>query len=258
MDSMLCTKRTLLSDEFQYWVKLFRTSGKLRRKEWEFCFIAQALREHGVLVPGKAGLGFGVGEEPLSSGFASFGSSIVATDLHTQESAAAGWVNASQHADNKNKLNNRGICGAQEFESLVEFEFANMNDIPERYRERFDFVWSSCALEHLGSIDKGVKFILDSVNCLKPGGIAVHTTEFNVSSNLETIETGPTVLFRRKDIEQIIEKVINLGCHIRMGWDYGDQPEDYHVDIPPYSRDPHLKLRIAKYTVTSIGLVIIK
>lgn len=258
MDSMLCTKRTLLSDEFQYWAGLFTKSGRLHRKSWEWCFIAQALREHGVLVPGKSGLGFGVGEEPLSSCFASFGASILATDLDLHDSSVAGWTTTSQHADNKGKLNKLGICPKREFENLLEFEFANMNDIPKKYRGKFDFVWSSCSLEHLGSIENGVTFILNSVDCLKPGGIAVHTTEFNVSSDLDTIEKGPTVLFRRKDIEDVIEKVKSFGYLARINWDYGDLPEDYYVDIPPYSHNPHLKLRIGKYVVTSIGLVISK
>ncbi len=258
MDSMCCTKLAMSSLEFKNWIKLMRHNYILHRKLWEWCFIAQVLREHGMLISGKSGLGFGVGTDPLTSLFASFGARILATDLDTGEAAAAGWVATSQHGDNKNMLNMRGICGEQEFKDLVDFEFANMNDIPERYKERFDFVWSSCCLEHLGSIENGAQFILNSISCLRPGGIAVHTTEFNVSSDLETIETGPTVLFRKKDIEQVIENLRNLGCHIRMDWDCGDQPEDYYVDIPPYSRTPHLKLRIAQYTVTSIGLVIIK
>jgi 2-polyprenyl-3-methyl-5-hydroxy-6-metoxy-1,4-benzoquinol methylase len=258
MDSMLCTKRTLLSDEFQHWARLFMKTGKLHRKFWEWCFIAQALKEHDMLAPGRIGLGFGVGEEPLSSCFASFGASILATDLDLQNSSVAGWTKTSQHADNKGKLNKLGICPVWEFENLVEFEFANMNSIPKRYTGKFDFVWSSCSLEHLGSIEKGVTFILNSINCLKPGGVAVHTTEFNVSPNSDTIETGPTVLFRRKEIEDIIERVRSFGCRAHINWDHGDLPEDYYIDIPPYSHNPHLKLRISKYVVTSIGLVISK
>ncbi len=258
MDSMCCTKRAMLSPEFQHWMNLMQHKHVLHRKLWEWCFIAQALREHGMLISGKFGLGFGVGRDPLTSLFASLGARILATDLDTKESAAAGWAATSQHSDNKNMLNLKGICRAQQFESLVEFEFSNMNYLPQRYIGRFDFIWSSCALEHLGSLENGVNFILNSIDCLKPGGIAVHTTEFNLSSNSETLETGLTVLFRRKDIEGIVEKVKKLGCHIHMDWNYGDQPEDYHVDVPPYSHDPHLKLLIAKYIVTSIGIVIIK
>ncbi len=258
MDSMLCTKKAMVTSEFRNWTELMRKEYGMHRKLWEWCFISQSLREHGVLNNGKTGLGFGVGTEPLTSLFASFGTSILATDLETEKAAAAGWLENSEHSDNKNMLNMNGICEEKQFQNLVRFEYCNMNDIPERYNDSFDFLWSSCSLEHLGSIELGTQFIFNSINCLKPGGIAVHTTEFNVSSNLDTIETGPTVLFRRKDIENIIKEVNIRGCFARMNWDCGEYPEDYHVDIPPYSHNPHLKLRMSEYTITSIGLVIIK
>ena len=38
-------------------------------------------------------------------------------------------------------------------------------------------------------------FIEGAMNLLKPGGIAVHTTEYNVSSNEETIMEGNDVIF---------------------------------------------------------------
>lgn len=69
-----------------------------------------------------------------------------------------------------------------------------MNNMPEKYNNDFDFIWSSCALEDLSALEHGIKFILNSLRMLKPGGIAVHTKEFNVSSNFETIESGETVL----------------------------------------------------------------
>ena len=33
---------------------------------------------------------------------------------------------------------------------------------------------------------------------------------------------------------------------------------DNHVDIPPYSLNPHLRLQIDKYVATSIGLIVKK
>jgi hypothetical protein len=42
------------------------------RKLWEWCYIAQVLWERGLLQPGRPGLGFGVGHEPLAALFASF------------------------------------------------------------------------------------------------------------------------------------------------------------------------------------------
>jgi hypothetical protein len=59
---------------------------------------------------------------------------------------------------------------------------------------------SSCALEHLGTLDGGLDFIVRSAELHFPGGVAVHTTKFNVLSNNSTIEHGENVIYRRRDI----------------------------------------------------------
>lgn len=258
MESAICTQQQLLSSELQMWAKLFNQPGVLHRKAWEWCFIAQALQEHGVLMTGEVGLGFGVGGEPLTGIFAALGAGIVATDLDIGDAVKAGWTDGAQHAASKANLNAFGLCPFEKFDQLVHFENCNMNEIPSEFNGKFDFVWSSNALGHLGSIENGKKFIYRSLDCLKEGGIAVHTTEFNVSSNEETVTSGPTVLFRRKDIQDIIGGVFQRGCRTHMNWDCGSMPKDYYLDVPPYRVDPHLKIRIDEYTVTSLGLVIVK
>ena len=45
--------------------------------------------------------------------------------------------------------------------------------------------------------------MLDSLRFLRPGGIAIHTTEFNVSSNDNTVADGDTVIYRKRDIEDL-------------------------------------------------------
>ena len=257
MESAVCTKRLLVTPPLQAWAKrLGETAGHMHRKVWEWCFICEARRERGMLKAGKSGLGCGVGDEPLASMFASCGATVLATDLHRDAANVAGWTRGAQHASTRASLNRRKLCPSDLFEQRVAFESADMNAIPARYHGRFDFVWSAGALAHLGSLEKGVRFVLESARCLKPGGIAAHTTDFNVSSNGETIEEGGTVLYRRRDLEGLIARVWESGCAIEMDWSLGDAPEDYHVDVAPYAHDVHLKLKLGKYTVTSVGLVV--
>jgi hypothetical protein len=258
MESAFCTEKQLLSDEFQMWARFYGHSGSLHRKYWEWCFISQALKEHDVLRPGKHGLGFGVGGEPLVSGFASFGASITATDLEYEEAVKKGWVETGQHWQSKTALNAIGLCSAANFDNLVYFDFCDMNHIPTKYYNKYEFVWSSCALDHLGSMEKGAEFIYNSLRCLKNGGIAVHTTEFNVSSNTETWSSDDLYIFRKCDIETIICECRRQGYNININWDFGTSFADYHVDLPPYKGNIHLKLKIADYTVTSIGLIVTK
>ena len=178
--SCQCSQAQLQSPKFQEWV--IRMSEKpmhFHRKIWEFCFIAQALYERDMLIPGSRGLAFGVGQEPLPALFASLGCEIVATDLPTEEANSGGWVETSQHAGSLEALNNRGICDPDIFYERVSFRFIDMRKLPGDLGI-FDFVWSSCSLEHLGTIALGEDFIIQSLQYLKPGGVSVHTTEYNV------------------------------------------------------------------------------
>lgn len=231
----------------------------MHRKIWEWVFISEALHGSGMLKPGKLGLGFAVGSEPLASVFASRGAEILATDLDTERATEKGWLDNNEHAETKAALNARMLCDAQEFNRLVNFQFTDMNNIPEEFESRFDFNWSSCAFEHLGSIQHGIDFVSNSMKVLKPGGVAVHTTEFNVCSNHDTIESGDTVIFRRRDIQALMDRLTDEGYQVEeMDWNYGTSPLDYYVDIPPYKQNPHLKLMLAGYVTTSIGLIVRK
>jgi hypothetical protein len=133
-----------------------------------------------------------------------------------------------------------------------------MNRIPAHLRG-FDFVWSACSLEHLGSIARGEQFVYNALACLEPGGIAVHTTEFNVGSNDATVDYRNTVLFRRRDIERIAASLEAAGHRVApLDLTTGDLPLDQIVDVPPYRWDPHLKVEIKRYVCTSVGFIVEK
>ncbi|MCX5800618.1 MAG: class I SAM-dependent methyltransferase [Candidatus Eisenbacteria bacterium] len=228
---------------------------QMHRKAWEYCYIVQALHECGMLAPGRRGLGFAVGQEPLSAMFASLGCEIVASDLDMDKVDKAKWVETNQHAASLEVLNQRGICEADSFRRRVTFRFLDMRELPDGLGT-FDFMWSSCSLEHLGTIAQGEKFILESLKYLKPGGVAVHTTEFNVRSNLLTLTRGPIVVFRRRDLERIAKRLGRLGYAVDLDFSSGNLPYDKVIDRPPYKEEIHLKLWLSFYVVTSFGLII--
>jgi SAM-dependent methyltransferase len=178
----------------------------MHRKLWEWLFIIQGMFERGKLAPGMRGLGFGVGQEPLASIFASFGCEIVATDLDLERATAAGWADGNQYSTDSAQLNQYGLCDREDFERLVKVRVLDMNSIPQDLRG-FDFTWSSCAFEHLGTIQNGLRFLVEQMRCVRPGGVAIHTTEYNVSSDESTISEGPTVIFRRQDIESVVTEL---------------------------------------------------
>jgi SAM-dependent methyltransferase len=257
--SSLCTRGQLESPAFRYWAAQMQESWRLHRKLWEYCFILQALYERDMLSAGRRGLGFAVGEEPLPSLMASLGCEVLATDLDAADTRAEVWAQTAQLAASLEGLNRRRLCNEDEFRRRVSFRPVDMNRIPADLRG-FDFTWSSCSFEHCGSIGLGKRFIREQMNCLKPGGLAIHTTEFNLSSLEETVDTGTTVIFRRQDIEALIRDLQAEGHTVeKLQLDVGASVEDSFVDIPPYSSNVHLKLELFhKYVSTSVALIIRK
>jgi hypothetical protein len=105
------------------------------------------------------------------------------------------------------------------------------------------------------------------MECLKPGGVAVHTTEFNLSSNDETGSKGSCVIYRLRDIEDICYRLTAQGHQVApIDLDPGSEELDLFVDPPPYyqsAKEPygrikHLRLSLFGYVSTSIGLIIRK
>jgi SAM-dependent methyltransferase len=256
--STLCQQAHFGLDQYRFWIRAMKERPRFLRKQWEFVFIAQSLFERGCLTQGKRGLVFGVGREPLPGLFASFGCEIVATDQSIESAERGGWITTGQHAPDLAPLNERGICTDAMFRALVSFAAVDMNDIPSSLDGGFDFCWSACSLEHLGSLQNGLSFIARSLETLKPGGVAVHTTEFNLSSNDRTIETADLSLFRRRDIESLVATLEGRGYRIApIDWTVGEGFAERVVDLPPFGRgEPHLRLRAGEFDMTSIGLII--
>ena len=251
-----CRQDSFEQGYFAYWAQRLGVLHCYHRKVWEFVFICQALWERGAIRPAARGLGFGVGQEPLAALFAAEDCQIVATDLPAEGAFRAGWSSTNQHAAGLEALRKPLICDDDRFTRNVEFRFADMNQPPTDLTA-FDFCWSACAFEHLGSIENGLRFIERIVDCLKPGGWAVHTTEFNLSSNDQTVDHAATVLFRRKDMEALAARLAAKG-HIVAPFDFepGLAPLDQYIDVAPYRLEPHLKIALEGYATTSFGLIV--
>ena len=248
----------LASEAFRYWLVQLGEPWRYHRKLWELGYICQALFERGMLSSGKRGLGFAVGQEHLPAYFAAQGCDIVATDLGAADPRARGWADTGQWASAVDSLNRRGLCNADQFRQRVSFLPVDMNQIPADLRG-FDFTWSMCSFEHCGTIELGKQFLRRQMDCLRPGGVAVHTTELNLTSNTSTVTKAKTVVFRRRDIEEMIRGLRADGHRVEpLDLGVGAHPLDWFVDSKPYSNDRHLRLRIGRYASTSIGLLIEK
>jgi SAM-dependent methyltransferase len=256
--SELCKAKDWQSDWFRRWCNELREPARFHRKQWEFIYVMQSLWERGCIQKGKKGLAFAVGSEPLPSIFANYACNIVATDIYPEQGKEKGWTTGDQLCFGIESLNKRGLCDDDTLRKQVQYRAVDMNDIPADLKD-FDFNWSSCSFEHLGTIEKGVEFLKNQLKTLKPGGWAVHTTEFNVSSNEQTLDNCDTVIFRMSDIEKLVRELRRMGHKVEtLDYSLGGLPEDFAVDVHPHKQDVHLKLQLNEFVVTSIGLIIQK
>jgi len=256
--SQMCTAPQMTEPTYLEWCRRLGSEPTSHRKQWEFIFILRALEYYGALREGSRGLGFGVGIEPLSSLFAAIGCDIMATDLPPDDERALVWDNSNQLGSHIERIYHPHLCDRDRFFEKVSFRTVDMNAIPPELTD-YDFTWSSCAYEHLGSIEKGLAFFENSLKCLRPGGIAVHTTELNLSSNDDTLDNRGTVIFRRRDFETLTRRLVEQGHEvIPITFDTGDTELDRVIDMPPYSADAHLKLALLRWVTTSFGMIVRK
>jgi 2-polyprenyl-3-methyl-5-hydroxy-6-metoxy-1,4-benzoquinol methylase len=253
--SQLCTAAQFAEPDYERWCAALREPPVEHRKQWEFVWLLAALEKAGMLRPGARGLGFGTGREKLPSLFAGRGMTVVATDAPGEAVAEAGWSETNQHAASLADLFHRDVVNEADFTRNASFRPVDMNAIPDDLRD-FDFCWSSCSLEHIGSIAQGLAFVRNSLATLRPGGIALHTTEFNLSSDEATLESPGLSLFRRQDLLRLAGELVAEGHEVwPINLHPGHERLDAHIDLPPHAL-PHMKLMAAEWVVTSVGIAV--
>ncbi len=268
LTSMVCRSEHFRSDWYGEWAPALPLAvygidtapqpQRPHRKAWEWCAIGQALQERGMLQAGRTGCGFAVGTEPLPAAFAARGVEVLATDQAATAEADA-WRTTGQHAASLDVLYRPELIERPAFDRRVRFRPVDMRDLQLPWNERFDFLWSSCSIEHLGGLVAGMEFVEQSAQLLKPGGWAMHTTEFNVASDDETLATGDSVIYRRRDIRDLDYRLRRVGCGLsRCDFYAGDEPADLDYDLPPYGQTErqHVKLLLGGHVTTSMLLIV--
>jgi SAM-dependent methyltransferase len=265
---MLSSHSLLFSDFDTKWYKrwakeLKQTKGNLgdyqlrANKFWQNAVMVQALYERKLLEPDKLAIGFGVGQERLPALFAKYGVQVTATDQDFTTKKAKHWQK-HELATSAQSLNKLGICDPRQFSKNVSYRSLDMNNVPKSLNGRYDFAWSNCALGHLGSIEAGLQFIIESAKCLKPGGYAVHTTEVNVLSNNDTVDNNPeTVVFRLRDIHRLSIRLQKLGFQLMpLHFSLGDSRADQRINMSPEFGNDYSKLQVGGHILTQVVLII--
>lgn len=231
------------------WPEMHRWAEKLgqvkrERKVWEIAYIMRALEERGLLGAGKCALGFGVGREPIPALLAAAGCDVLATDQFAHLVNKKAWVETGQHASGVGDLAYDAVCARQELHERVRFRPIDMRALPGDLGT-FDAVWSNCSLEHIGGIRLSVRFVREAMQYVRPGGVAVHTVEFNLSSDDHTIMHPDLVVFRRKDLHALFLDLERDGFAL-----------DWYFPKLPRPAEQHLGLKIGSIWATSYGIII--
>lgn len=250
---------------YGYWSHLLKqdtgNNGKfkpLSNKFWQNAAICQVLKENDVLKKNSKGIGFGVGNERLPALFANLGISVTASDQDFKTPKAKLWQDG-ELAKNIDSLNIFNISTKDKIMRHVDFKQIDMTKIPKNTFNKYDFVWSNCSLGHLGSVGAGMNFIEDSLNCLKPGGVAVHTTEVNILSDTKTLKSGDTVIFRLKDLYQLFTKLTKQGYVCKpLDFNLGDTSQDFRITMLPKFGNDFSKIQIGNHLATQVILIIKK
>jgi hypothetical protein len=274
LTSKLSTQNDLEAPWCRYWIRELKIPFRYHRKLWEFCFVLQVLFEHDMF--GRTGIGFACGNEPLPSYLISRGCSITAGDkpLNEDDRQQQNWRSTNEYTKSANDLYHAHIIEKSTFDSNFTLSYVDMNALPSELDEKFDFCWSVCAIEHLGSIRLGIEFIKNSLKLLRNGGISVHTTEFNLLSNDQTIDNCGSVLFTKKYLLRLSDEISQTGGTLYpFDFNKGDGFFDRYYDMPPYPHQsvagintplpalhlcPHIKLLIDGFPATCAGIIIKK
>jgi hypothetical protein len=254
--SQACTFAQLESPEYAEWCRRLELPVLHHRKTWEWCFILRVLERADMLRPGRTGLGFGVGREPITAYAANQGCEVLATDAPAEGVRSDAWRETGQLAEHLGDLNYGELCPVEVFTHNVSFRPVDMRAVPDDLGT-FDFTWSSCAMEHLGDLDAGLDFFERQLDCLKPGGIGVHTTEFNVDPYGPTLAEGHTVIYQRGHLESLTRRMRKQGHRMKSTFALGDTAEDLHVDVAPFT-NVHIRIKTYNFVHTSFGLVVRK
>ncbi len=230
------------------------------RKAWEWAYIAEMASQAVGSRRGGRALGFGVGNEPLPALFAGWGMDVVATDQGPE--AGSDWAETGELLSGLEGLSRPHLLSDEELARRVSTRAVDMNHVPSDLGT-FDVIWSSCSIEHLGSPELGLEFVRTSCGRLRPGGVAVHTTELELTPKERTADYGHCAVYRLIDLRGFAERMradgyeISLNTHVSL-----DTPQDRWIDLGQAKAVlvdlAHLRVVIGDSVTTSIGLLVRK
>lgn len=215
------------------------------RKIWEFNQALYGLRTLGRLTPDATALGIGCGHEELMYFLANRISKVVATDLYE-----GGYLGGEGDAD---VLDHPAKYAPFKFRE-DHLEVRQMNALALQLDgESFDFVFCLSSLEHFGSENDKLTALREMHRVLKPGGVAVLTTEIV----LNRLGRG-SQYFQTKTLTGLVAKAgfaLDGPLDLRVEREYTAPPLALPMGV---FTTPHVVLRNFHTIYTSVALFLMK
>jgi hypothetical protein len=222
----------------------------VRRMRWDPVWIVSVLATAELIAPGRRGLALLAGSDRVAALVASRGVEVLATAPPRPDNPAT--------ETRRTALFHPEVVHIEDFDRLVRFADLDPRHVGSVPRDAFDFCWSMGAPHRLGSIAAALDFFEASLVPLKPGGIAAHAFDFNLTSNRSTWEQPGNVLLRRRDVEALAERLAASGHEmLPINTHPGLEPADERVR-GTIGSSPGLRQRSGMMVSTSFGIAIRK
>ena len=248
--SQLCTASQFKDAAFHEIVEAMRAQPGKRRGLWEQVWTVSMLATEGMVAPGRRGLGIETGSERISALLASRGVEVLATGSGASTPAAM--------EIRRVRLFYPEVVHIEDFDQLCRFAELDPRRVDSLPADGFDFCWSVGMPGRLHSIEAALDFLEASLAPLRPGGLAVHSFAFNLTSDQTTWEFPDLVILRRCDIEALAERLGKAGHRIlTFNTHPGYDPADERVTTQPATTTGH-RQRHGVVVSTSFGLAIRK
>ena len=248
--SQLCTAAQFDEAAFLEIIQAMSLRPGRSRPHWEQAWIVSLLATEGLVATGKSGVAFDCGRERVGALLASRGVTVLGTggDIVDDRAAEARRL----------QLFYPEIVHIDDFDGLVSFAALDPREVRRLPPGVHDFCWSLGIPARLGSIDAALDFFESSLVTLRPGGLALHTFSFNLTSDAATWELPDLVVLRRRDIEALAARLAPAGHRLlTFNTHPGLDTADETVKTEAHGAVGH-RQRHGFAVVTSFGLAIRK
>jgi len=215
------------------------------RKVWEFNHTLYGLRRLSRLAPGATAIGIGCGHEELMYFLANRIQRVVATDLYEGT-----WIGGESDADVL--VHPEKYAPFKYREDHLEVQRMDALNLAVA-DEAFDFAFCLSSIEHFGRLQDKLRALQEMFRVLKPGGVAVLTTEVV----LNRLGRG-TQYFPAETLTALVREAgftLDAEPDLRVETETANRPLALPMDT---FVSPHVVLRNFNTIYTSVALFLMK